>query len=54
VNINRFNESMVMPVCFVTVKSGSFINSMTVAWRSFNRKIIEEIRKTIKRGVKGD
>ncbi|MDK2906603.1 MAG: hypothetical protein PWQ66_564 [Petrotoga sp.] len=31
-NINRFSENIVMPVCLVTIKSGSFVNSMTVAW----------------------
>ncbi|HBT51810.1 MAG: Flavin reductase domain protein FMN-binding [Petrotoga mobilis] len=31
-SINRFSEKIVMPVCLITVKSDSFINSMTVAW----------------------
>lgn len=33
-SINQFSKNMVMPVCLITVKSGSFINSMTVAWNT--------------------
>jgi len=33
-SINRFNENIVMPVCLITVKNGTFINSMTVAWNT--------------------